>query len=93
VNDSKKKYVLDWPIVPNTWLVKISTNLSKDEVLALEDAGFQLQQREALSLRRRLSTITTLPDPRSHFSMPVAARFFLKFLSNLVLSLNDRFNK
>jgi hypothetical protein len=23
----------------------------------------------------------------------VAARFFLKFLSNLVLSLNDRFNK
>ena len=26
------KNVLNWPIVPNTWLVKISTNLSKEEV-------------------------------------------------------------
>ena len=70
VSGSKKKYVLDWPVVPNTWPVKIGTNLSKEEVLALEDAGFQLQQREALSPRRRLSTIATLPIPRSHFSMP-----------------------
>jgi hypothetical protein len=45
MNGSKKKYVLDWPIVPNTWPVKICINLSREEVLALEDAGFQLQQR------------------------------------------------
>lgn len=38
----KKKYVLDWPIVPNTWPLKIDTNLTMDEVLALEDVGFQL---------------------------------------------------
>ena len=45
-----KKYVLDWSIVPNTWPVKINNNLSKEEVVAFEDAGFQLRQREALSL-------------------------------------------
>jgi hypothetical protein len=56
--------------VPNTWPVKIYTNLSKEEVLALEDAGFQLQQREALSPRRKLSTIAALLIPCSHFSMP-----------------------
>ena len=43
VSDTKKKYVLDWPIEPNTWPVKMGTNLSRDEVLALEDAGFQLE--------------------------------------------------
>jgi hypothetical protein len=46
VNGIKNKYVLDWPIIPNTWPVKIGTNLSREEVLALEDVGFQLQQRE-----------------------------------------------
>ena len=49
VSGSKKKHMLDWPIVPNTWSVKIGTNLLREEVLALEDVGFQLQQREALS--------------------------------------------
>ena len=38
--------VLDWHIVPNTWPVKLRTNLSKHEVLALEGARFQLQRRE-----------------------------------------------
>ena len=46
VNGNKKKYVLDWPIVSNTWLVKIGTNLSRKKVLTLENVGFQLQQRE-----------------------------------------------
>lgn len=27
VSGNKKRYVLDWPIVPSTWLVKIGTNL------------------------------------------------------------------
>jgi len=39
-------------------------------VLALAYARFQLQQREALSPHRRLSTIATLPNPRSRFHMP-----------------------
>ena len=37
VSGSKKKHVLYWHIVPNTWLVKVGTNLSKEEVLVLED--------------------------------------------------------
>ena len=70
MSGSKKKYVLDWPTVPNTWPMKIGTKLSREEVLALEDVEFQLQQREALSPRCMLSTITILPISRSHFSMP-----------------------
>ena len=42
VNDSKKKNVLYWHVVPNTWFVKIGTNISKHEVLAIEDVGFHL---------------------------------------------------
>ena len=37
-DSSEKEYVLDWPIVPNTWWMKICINLSREEVLALEDA-------------------------------------------------------
>ena len=42
------KYILDWHVVPNTWLVKIGANLSRQDVLVLEDVVFQLEQREAL---------------------------------------------
>ena len=53
MSGNKKKYVLDWPIVLNTWPVKIGTNLSRGKVLALEDVrgrhcllvvGFQQSQ-------------------------------------------------
>jgi hypothetical protein len=67
ISGTKKIYVLDWLIVSNTWPVKIGTNLSREDVLAFENAGFQLQQMKALSPCRRLSTISNL---RSHFSMP-----------------------
>jgi hypothetical protein len=50
ISATKKKYVLNWPIVPSTWLMKIRTNTSKKELLAFEDKEFQLQQMEALSL-------------------------------------------
>ena len=40
VSGSMNKYVLDWPIVPNTWPVKINSNLSQEEVVAFEDVGF-----------------------------------------------------
>ena len=71
VSGNKKMYVLDWPVVPNTWPVKIGTNLSRQEVLALKDVGFQLQQREVISPRRRLSTIATLPIPQTDFRVPL----------------------
>ena len=53
VSGNKKKDVLDWPVVPSIWPVKIGTNLLRQEVLALEDVGFQLQHREALAPRCR----------------------------------------
>jgi hypothetical protein len=62
--------MLDWPVVPNIWPVKIGTNLSRQEVLTL-DVGFQLQQREVLSPRRRLLTIAMLPIPRTDFHVPL----------------------
>ena len=71
VSDNKKKYVLDWPVVPNTLPVKVGTNLSRQEVLALEDVGFQLQQGEVLSSPRRLSTIATLPTHQTDFRVPL----------------------
>ena len=43
VNGSKKKYALDLFVVSNTWPMKINTNLSRHEVLVLEDARFQMQ--------------------------------------------------
>ena len=39
MSGSQRKYVLDWPIVPSTWLVKIGINLSWKKMLALEDSG------------------------------------------------------
>ena len=77
------KNVLNWPIVPNTWPVKISTNISKEEVVAFEDVGFQLQQRGTLSPRCRFLTITTFSIPSSHFYMP----------SNLVAHPTFKFGK
>lgn len=49
-----KKYVSDWRIVLSTWLVKIGTDLSRKEVLVLEDTGFQQHQMEGLSPRHML---------------------------------------
>jgi hypothetical protein len=40
VSGTKKKYVLDWPTMPNTWPVEMYVNLSREEVLALEVAEF-----------------------------------------------------
>ena len=46
--------------------MKICINLSKEEVFAIKDIEFQLQQTEALS---RFSSIATLVIPRSHFNV------------------------
>ena len=63
--------MLDWHVIPSPWHVKIGTNLSRQEVLALEDDGFLLQQKEVLSHRRRFSTSAMLPIPRTDFHMPL----------------------
>ena len=52
VKGTKRKWVISVPEIPAIWPVKRGTNLSKHEILALEAAGFQLLQRQAISPRR-----------------------------------------
>lgn len=71
VKGTKKSFVIDWPSIPQTWPVKMGTNLTIKEILALEEAGFQLQQRGVLSPRRQFQVSANMPLPRSHFPVPV----------------------
>ena len=50
VKGTKRKWVISVPEIPAIRPVKRGTNLSKHEILALEAAGFQLPQRQAISL-------------------------------------------
>ena len=52
VKGTKRKWVISVPKIPATWPVKRGTNLSKQEILALEAAGFQLPLRQAISPHR-----------------------------------------
>jgi hypothetical protein len=79
--------------------MKIDTNVSRQEVLALEYVGFQLQQREVLSPSRRLSTIAMLPIPRTDFHVPLnsdahpTSRFGKSVRRNLAPPTFDHKNK
>ena len=44
--------VIDWPQVPDIWLVLTGTNLTRQERLLLQEAGFRLQDRPPMSPRR-----------------------------------------
>jgi hypothetical protein len=59
------------PVVPNVWLVKIGTNLSRKEILDLEQAGFQLPQRNVIS-PRRLFGMEELPSDLSSYPIPTS---------------------
>lgn len=50
VSHNKNEYVMDWPIIPITWLMKIGINISREKVLVLEYTMLHLQQREAFRL-------------------------------------------
>ena len=56
VKGSRCKWIIPYsdtherPHVPTIWLVKIKTNLTRSEIIALENAGFQLSQRERVPL-------------------------------------------
>ena len=52
------------------WPVKHGTNLTTREVLALEEAGFQLQQRGGLSPCRKFQVSMDMPLSRFHFPAP-----------------------
>jgi len=65
--EGSKKWVIDWANLMTVWLVKVGTNLSQEDVIALEDIGFQLWQWEALSPCHRLGKMSNLPIPQLHF--------------------------
>ena len=52
VKGTKRRWVLDWPEVPEVWPVLSGTNLNREETLFLQHAGFRLQERPVLSPRR-----------------------------------------
>jgi hypothetical protein len=49
---TKRSWVLNWPQVLDVWLVLSGTNLTRQETLLLQDAGFKLHQRPSMSPRR-----------------------------------------
>ena len=69
VEGTKRKWVIDWPQVPDIWPILSGTNLNREETLLLQHAGFQLQERPSLS-------------PEELFNM--SKKFILSFLTNHV---------
>jgi hypothetical protein len=65
-----QSWVIDWPQVLDVWPVLNSTNLTRQETLLLQDAGFKLQEHPSMS-PRRMFTLSNLfeasvfdhPDP------------------------------
>ena len=49
VKGTKRRWVLDWPEVPEVWPVLSGTNLNREESLLLQHARFRLQERPVLS--------------------------------------------
>jgi hypothetical protein len=52
VKGSKRRWVKSKPDVPDIWHLKLGTNLTKKEILALENASFHLPQCALISPRR-----------------------------------------
>jgi hypothetical protein len=63
LKNTRQRWVKFRPDIPNVWLVKIGTNLSKKEIIDLENVGFQLPQHVVI-FPRRLFGMEELPfDP------------------------------
>jgi hypothetical protein len=63
VKGSKRSWVLDWPQVPDVWPVLSGTNLTYQETLLLQDAGFTLQERPIISPRRMFTLSSRFEAP------------------------------
>jgi len=80
VKGTKRRWVKSRPDVPNIWPVKIGTNLSRKEILDLEQAGFQLPQRPVIS-PRRLFGVDELPADLSSYPVPASPEEYPKIRS------------
>jgi hypothetical protein len=63
VKGSKRSLVLDWPQVLDVWPVLSGTNLTREEILLLQDAGFKLQERPSMSPRRMFALSNLFEAP------------------------------
>jgi hypothetical protein len=63
VKGSKRSWILDWPQVPDVWPILSSTNLTREEILLLQDAGFKLQERSSMSPRRMFALSNLFEAP------------------------------
>ena len=57
------KWIINYPDVPNKWPIKLGTNLSQFEILALELGGFFLDDRIPLE-RSAPATVVDVPDSK-----------------------------
>jgi hypothetical protein len=71
IKGTKRRWVKSKPDVPNVWPVKIGINLSRKEILDLEQAGFQLPQRAVISPRRFFG-MEELPSDLSSYPIPAS---------------------
>ena len=75
VKGSRCKWIIPYsdtqerPPVPTIWPIKIGTNLTRSEIVALENAGFQLPQRERVPLNRSFNNFA-LPMDFSSLQVP-----------------------
>jgi hypothetical protein len=63
VKDTEHSWVLDWPQVPDVWPVLSGTNLTHEETLLLQDAGFKLQEQPSMSPRRMFALSNLFEAP------------------------------
>ena len=73
VKGTRRKWVQHRPDVPDVWPVLTGTNLTLQEVLALEEGGFQLQQREDVSPRRLFGDSSNVASSMAELPTPALA--------------------
>jgi hypothetical protein len=67
---TKHSWVLNWPQVPDVWPVLSGTNLTCQEALLLQDAGFKLQERPSMSPRHMFTLSNLFEAPVFDHSGP-----------------------
>jgi hypothetical protein len=65
------------PPIPSVWPVKIVTNLTRSDIEALENAGFQLPQKQSVPMSRTFNS-SAPPRDLSQVSMPDNADVYPK---------------
>lgn len=76
VGGKKRQHVVARPVLPTVWPVQRGTNLSIHEVMSLEEAGFQLQQRQPLPEERQFGNNHAILRQIDNISVPEDAAKF-----------------